>query len=137
MSHQGELSNVWSTLEQKIQQEIVQEEITKDHLNKADEEATQTKALTPFTKAYNFIVDKFSSSTFKEKDKPRIDQAPTSSLTLTDLAHLCIEDITHHNSVFSNEELAKKYKSNQSSLFLIRIGVFSSFSSIFTLLPYI
>jgi conjugative relaxase-like TrwC/TraI family protein len=108
LSHQGELSNVWSTLEQKIQQEIAQEEITKDHLNKANEEATQTKALTPFTKAYNFIVDKFSSSTFKEKDKPRIDQAPTSSLTLTDLAHLCIEDITHHNSVFSNEELAKK-----------------------------
>ena len=108
LSHQGELSNVWSTLEQKIQQDIAQEEITKDHLNKANEEATQTKALTPFTKAYNFIVDKVSSSVFKGKGKPETNQASISPLTLNDLAHLCIEDVTHHNSIFSKEELAKK-----------------------------
>ena len=108
LSHQGELSNVWSTLEQKIQQEIAKENITKDNLNKLNEEATQSKTLTPFIKAYNFIVDKFSSSVFKGKDKSEINQASSSPLTLNDLAHLCIEDVTHHNSVFSKEELAKK-----------------------------
>ncbi len=99
------LTEAWKSLEQKIAQEIEQEK---------QESISNTSLLkqSAFSKALEFIYNsfslnrKFNNDNNVEKDySKQIEAAYT--LSLEDLSNLCIEDVNHHKSVFTQEELYK------------------------------
>ena len=121
-----ELSNAWNLLEQKITIETEQDKLNSTNLISEDQKIDKkssnssiSSSSSAFTKALNFISENFSFSLSKRRSRNKINvdvnEASQSQGTLSlspfklkDLANLCIEDISHHNSVFSKEDLYKK-----------------------------
>ncbi len=107
LKSEEELNIAWKALENEVQKEIAQEQL--DKLNKiTNEENSAIKEVSLFDKAFNMIISKFPSHNFKSKAKINEELAPAAPLTIKDLASLCLEDVTHHKTVFSKEDLAKK-----------------------------
>ena len=82
LASQEELKNAWSSLEQKVNQEIA------DH-------QTPVPSSSLFKQAWEFLTNKLSY-------KPK-----AAELNLRDLATLCVEDVTHRQSVVALEDLLK------------------------------
>ncbi len=107
LKSEEELNIAWKALENEVQKEIAQEQ--SDKLNKiTNEENSAIKEVSLFDKAFNMIISKLPSHIFKSKAKINEELAPAAPLTIKDLASLCLEDVTHHKTVFSKEELAKR-----------------------------
>jgi conjugative relaxase-like TrwC/TraI family protein len=83
LASQEELKNAWGSLEQKVNQEIVDNQ-------------TPVPSSSLFKQAWEFLTSKLS---YKTK---------TTELNLRDLATLCVEDVTHRQSVVPLEDLLKK-----------------------------
>lgn len=88
LASQDELSGAWKALEQKVSNEITNENTNNQQQNNDN----------LFKQAWNFLISKLN---------PKLDN-PYKELTMQELAKLCIEDATHKNSVVSWEDLLKK-----------------------------
>ena len=82
LASQEELKNAWGSLEQKVNQEIVDNQ-------------TPVPSSSLFKQAWEFLTSKLSYKTKTE-------------LNLKNLATLCVEDVTHRQSVIPLEDLLKK-----------------------------